>query len=215
MRVSALGTDRADLPPFTVVAEVGQGFFSLRTSLVREHLKSLFLCRPLPVHERPWPTTWGVTSRLFPSCRSRHATRLLISLATHKGPSQDCTLCSSFLSLLCILSCFFSPCLFIFFIFLSCNRPETPNWKDVFKASVVVVAQQFLHLRCSEGWLRTTRRNLRKFRFLSFTRRLMAVSFFHTVRTGRMESWSRYLPRSQAIPLPTKAPTLPLTWKQI
>lgn len=43
------------------------------------------------------PITWGMTSWLFSSSRSQHATEFLMLPAIHGGPSEDSSLCACFL----------------------------------------------------------------------------------------------------------------------
>lgn len=73
-------SDHVDLPTFTVVTEVGKGFFCIEditTEGISEISHSFF--NPL-VYKCFGPITWGMTSWLFSSCRSQHATGFLVCL---------------------------------------------------------------------------------------------------------------------------------------
>lgn len=69
------------------------------------------------------PITWGMTSWLFSSSRSQHATEFLMLPAIHGGPAEDSSLCSCFLLMhvsqcISLFHCFF-PILILSFPFLS------------------------------------------------------------------------------------------------
>lgn len=92
-------SDRLDLPTFTVVTEVGKEFFlywrhHISQDATSEISHSSFY--PL-VYKCLGPITWGMTSWLFSSSRSQHATEFLMLPAIHGGPAEDSSLCSYFL----------------------------------------------------------------------------------------------------------------------
>lgn len=58
------------------------------------------------------PITWGMTSWLFSSSRSQHATEFLMLPAIHGGPAEDSPCCSCFLLLHVSQCTFLSHCFF-------------------------------------------------------------------------------------------------------
>lgn len=159
------------------------------------------------------PITWGMTSWLFSSSRSQHATEFLMLPAIHGGPAEDSSLCSCFLLMhvsqcISLFHCFF-PILILSFPFLSFQiwhlSWKLKHWKERKFQKVCshccTTSFSFFFFVCmhcihSKGLLRTPwRNNLKTFGNLSWekiyykshvTFQQISVSFFHVLVASQL-----------------------------